>query len=93
MSTIGSPLNTSLIQAAQAQDTAGRARSRERVVEDRTQRYQDLLELRAAGLEAAEAARQLPGNDSEQADHERQARPDHRPDKDDEDRPNLDVTA
>jgi len=93
MSTIGSPIHTSLVQAAQAQDTAGRARARERAVEDRAQRDTDMLELRAAAMESAEAARQLPRNDSEQAGHEHTAHHDRRLKPDDEDRPRIDVTA
>ncbi len=74
MSTIGSPLDTSLLQTAQAQQTASKARDRERAVTERTQRYKDMLELRVAGIESAEAARQLPQSDSEQAGHESEAR-------------------
>ncbi len=74
MSTIGSPLDTSLIQTAQAQQIASKARDRERAVAERTQRYKDMLELRVAGIESAEAARRLPQSDSEQAGHESEAR-------------------
>ena len=74
MSIIGSPIDTSLLQAAQAQQTASKARDRERAVADQTQRYKDMLELRVAGIESAEAARRLPQSDSEQAEHDREAR-------------------
>jgi len=86
MSIIGSPLDTSLIQTAQAQQTASKARDRERAASEQTQRYKDMLELKVAGIELAEAARQLPHSDSEQAGHESQARkePAKRPRKNDE---------
>ncbi len=74
MSTIGSPLNTSLIQTAQAQQTASKARDRERAASERTQRYKDMLDLKVAGVESTEAVRQLPHSDSEQAGHESDAR-------------------
>ncbi len=74
MSTIGSPIDTSLLQAAQAQQTASKARDRERAVAEPNQRYKDMLELRVAGVESAEAARQLPHSDSEQAEHDSEAR-------------------
>ena len=92
MSTIGSPLNTSLIQTAQAQQTVSKARDRERAATERTKRYQDMLQLRVAGVESAEAARQLPQSDSEQAGHESEARkePVKRPGKNDE---HIDLTA
>jgi hypothetical protein len=57
MSSIGSPIDTSLVQAAQAQQTASKARDRERAASERTQRYTDLLDLKVAGLESAEALR------------------------------------
>jgi len=74
MSIIGSPLDTSLIQAAQAQQVASKARDRERAVSDQSQRYKDMLDLKIAGIESAEAARQLPHSDSEQAEVESEAR-------------------
>ena len=92
MSIIGSPLDTSLVQAAQAQQTASKARDRERATTERGQRYTDMLELRVAGMESGEAVRPLPHSDSEQADHEREGKkqPVQR-DSDDVER--LDVTA
>ena len=74
MSAAGSPIDTSLVQAAQAQQTASKARDRQRAESDRTQRYSDLVELRVAGVESSEALRQLPQNDSEQAGAEHQAK-------------------
>ena len=96
MSAAGSPIDMSLVQAAQAQQTASKARDRERAAEDRTQRYSDLLELRVAGVELAEALRQLPQNDSEQAGAEHEAkghRQSGQPKRDDDERPHIDVTA
>ena len=92
MSVIGSPIDTSLVQAAQAQQTASKARDRERAVEERTRRYVDELELKVSGVESAEAVKQLPQNDSEQAHSEHEAKDqDHR--ESDDDRSRLDVTA
>jgi hypothetical protein len=96
MSAAGSPIDMSLVQAAQAQRTASKARDRERAAEERTQRYSDLLELRVAGVELADALRQLPQNDSEQAGAEHEAKGHHQPNEpkaDDEERPHIDVTA
>jgi hypothetical protein len=69
------PIESSLLQAAQAQQTASKARDRERAVSDRSSRYRDLLELRVAGVETSEAVRKLPQNESEEADSEHDARP------------------
>ena len=92
MSVIGSPIDTSLVQAAQAQQTASKARDRERAASERGQRYTDMLELRVAGMESGEAVRQLPHSDSEQADHEREAgKQPARPDVNDAE--HIDVTA
>ncbi len=74
MSMIGSPIETSILQAAQAQQTASKARDRERAATERARRFQDLVELRVAGMEMAEAVRKLPQNDSEQAGAEHQAK-------------------
>ena len=95
MSSIGSPIDTSLVQAAQAQQTASKARDRERAATERTQRYTDLLDLKVVGLESAEALRQLPQNDSEQANDEHEAKGHrHRAESEQgEDRPHVDVTG
>ena len=74
MSSIPPPIHTSLAQAAQAQQVASKARDKERAADDRTQRFQDLVDLRVAGTEAAEAVRSLPQNDSGQAEAEHDAR-------------------
>ena len=92
MSTISSPLDTSLIQAAQAQQTASKARDKERAEAERTQRYTDMLDLKVAGVVSANAARQLPRNDSEQADHDREARKQPIP-RDDDQASHIDVTG
>lgn len=71
MSVIGSPIETSLVQAAQAQQVASKDRDREKSARDIASRqFQDLVELRVAGVEAAEALRKLPSNESEQAEEE-----------------------
>ncbi len=90
MSTFGgSPINTSLLQAAQAQQVASKDRDRSRAADDRGRRYQDLVDLRVAGVESADAVRQLPQNDSEQAEDE------HRSSRDpgEPERPHIDLTA
>ena len=95
MSAAGSPIDMSLVQAAQAQQTASKARDREQKASERTQRYADQLELRVAGVESSEAIRQLPHNDSEQANDEHEAKGHrHRGEANpDEDRPHVDVTV
>lgn len=93
MSVVSSPLDTSLVQAAQAQQTASKARDRERAASDRAQRFADLVELRVAGVESAEAVRRLPQSDSEQADAEREAAHQPAPNDNDEARSRIDVTA
>jgi hypothetical protein len=69
------PIDSSLLQAAQAQQSASKARDRERATSDRGNRYRDLVELRVNGVELPGAVRGLPKNDSEQADSEHDARP------------------
>ncbi len=94
MSIGGNPIETSLLQAAQAQQTASKARDRERVLSERTRRYTDLVDLRVADLESTEAVRRLPANESEQAgaEHEAEGR---RPGSvtDDDERPRIDIKA
>ncbi|UCD75816.1 MAG: hypothetical protein JSV91_02640 [Phycisphaerales bacterium] len=89
MSVVGSPIETSLLQAAQAQQTASKARDKERAVADTARRFKDLVELRVAGVESAEAVRQVPQNESQEAGSENQS---NRPGLDEE-RPRVDVTA
>jgi len=69
----GSPIDTSLLQAAQAQQQASKAKDRERAVSDTARRFRDRVELRVAGVEAPDAVRDVPENDSEQADSEQRA--------------------
>ena len=71
MSTIGSPIESSLVQAAQAQQVASKKRDRDRGGEaESARRLRDLVDIRVAGVEQAGAVRKLPGNESEQADQE-----------------------
>ncbi len=97
MSNVGSPIITSLIQAAQAQQTASKNRDLKRAESERTQRFADQVELRVAGVESSEALRQPPQNDSEQAGAEHQAkdqkRPGEPPNELDGERPRVDVKA
>ncbi len=93
MSISGSPIDTSLVQAAQAQQTASKMRDREKALTEKTQRYADQLELRVAGMESSEALRQLPENASEQADAEHEAKGQHDAPISDEDRPKIDLKA
>ncbi len=97
MSSIGQPADTSLLQAAQAQQMASKARDREKAATESGRRFRDLVDLRVAGAESEEAVRNIPGNDSEQAEdeHQAQAQPQVPQDEDDEsqDRPRIDVKA
>jgi hypothetical protein len=71
MSVVGSSLETSALQAIQAQQVASKARDKEKAQSASGRRFNDLVELRVAGVETAEAVRALPHNDSEQAHSER----------------------
>ncbi len=97
MSNVGSPIITSLIQAAQAQQTASKNRDLKRAESERTQRFADQVELRVAGVESSEAVRQPPQNDSEQAGAEHQAKDHQRSGEPhnelDAERPHVDVKA
>ena len=93
MRTIGSPLLTSLLQVAQAQQVVSKARDRERRASDQTRRFQDLVDLRVAGLETAEAVRNLSSNDSDKAESENQAPDKSAQHETEEEQPQLDVTA
>lgn len=73
MGVIGSPLETAPLQAVQAQQVASKARDREKTPTPTGRRFNDLVELRVAGLETAEAVRHLPQNDSEQAQSEHES--------------------
>ena len=94
MSVIGSPLETAALQAIQAQHVASKARDREKAQSASGRRFEDLVELRVAGLETADAVRPLPQNNSEQERSEHEASdgnstsPDSRAE-----RPRIDVKA
>jgi len=94
MSSIGSPIDASLLQAAQAQQTAAKARDKERAATESGRRFEDLVELRVAGVEDQDALRRLPENDSEQAESERKSKDRRRPsDSDEEQPPHIDLQA
>jgi hypothetical protein len=93
MSVIGSPIETSLLQTAQAQQTAATRKDRERAQSESTRRREDQLDLRVAGLESDAAVKALPHNDSEEAHEEHESKSDPRTPRDDEDRPRIDVVA
>ena len=93
MSVISSPVDASLVQAAQAQQTASKARDRERAATDGAQRYADMVELRVAGVEAAEALRRLPQNDSQQAGSEHEAQDQYSPPSGEQGSGHIDVQA
>ncbi len=90
---------TSLLQAAQAQQVASKARDRERAATTQTRRFQDMLDLKAAGVEAVEAIHDLPADDSEHPDPEREAPDESTPhaeskqDETEDDGTSLDITA
>ncbi len=94
MSTIGSKLETALVQAAGASQQASRARDRERAKTESAQRTQDQVDLRIAGLESDQAVRKLPQNTSEHADSERK-KPEIPPRRKDDakKKPRIDLTA
>lgn len=66
-------MGTSVLQTVVAQQTANKARERERAASDAARRFQDIVELRVSGVESADAVRPLPQNDSEQARDEHEA--------------------
>ena len=91
MSVIGSPIETSALQAIQAQQAASKARDREKTQGTTGRRFNDLVELRVAGLESADAIRGLPHNDSEQSHAERQPHQGLQPGLPDDQRPHVDI--
>ena len=100
MSVIGNPIDTSLLQATQQQREASKSKDRQRAAaHDRARRYQDMVDLRVSGVEAADAVRRLPSTESEQGEQEQRRRalpviqPNRRDGDDAEDRPRIDVTA
>ena len=90
MSVVGSPIETSILQAAQAQQMASKARDREKAASDTARRHRDRLEIRMSGVEDAEALRGLPDNSSEQAKQEHRQGRQHEP-LPDKDQPRIDV--
>ena len=92
MGLIGSPIETSVLQAAQAQQTASKARDRERATNDRSRRFEDQVELRVSGVEDDDAVRDLPKNESELAEEEHRGRHFATRENDDE-TPRVDLTA
>ncbi len=68
----GNPIDTSLLQVAQAQQVASKAKDKEKAESDRTKRFQDMVDLKVTGVETADAVRELPGNESELAETEHQ---------------------
>lgn len=92
MSVVGSSLETAALQALQAQQTASKARDREKSESATGRRFNDLVELRVGGVETADAVKPLPHNDSEQADQERDAREQPGRQADDE-QPRIDLKA
>ena len=93
MSVVGSPLETAVLQAIQAQHVASKARDRDKAQSATGRRFNDLVELRVAGLETAEAVRQIPHNESEQAQAEHDSHRPAKPEQDEEQRPRIDVKA
>jgi hypothetical protein len=93
MSVIGSPIETSALQAIQAQQAASKARDREKAQSATGRRFNDLVELRVAGLESTDAIRGLPKNDSEQSHTERQSHQGLQPGLPDNEHPHVDVTG
>ncbi len=95
MSTIGSPIETSLLQAAQAQQAASKARDKEKAATESGRRFADQVDLKVAGVETKEAVRPLPHTDSEENEQEHRSQADAppMPEGEDEDRPHVDLTA
>ena len=99
MSVVVSSLETSALQAIQAQHVASKARDREKSESASGRRFADLVELRVAGVESDDALRGLPSNDSEQGDQEREGKRQQQSgyaqvvDDEQEPRPRIDITA
>lgn len=62
-----------MLQAIQAQQVASKARDKEKAESSTGRRFSDLVELRIAGVQTADAVRALPQNDSEQAQTEHES--------------------
>ena len=70
MSTIGSNIELSIIQTAQQQQAAAKARDRKRAREESTREVSDEVDLSVGEVESSHAIRKLPKNESEQAGDE-----------------------
>lgn len=93
MSTLGSSIETSVLQAAQAQRMASKARDKERADSGSSKRMADILDLKTAAVEGVDAPRRLPGNDSEEMADEQRAKHHHPDATGDNEPPRIDVTA
>ena len=103
MGSIGNPIITGLVQAAQAQQVASKDRDRSRAAEDSAKDRTDRLDLRVDEAEAADAVRAVRDDDEPQGDDRKHPAPDPEaaPAEDDtatgdlppDDHPSLDLTA
>ncbi len=93
MSSIPSASAASVIQAAQAQQVASKARDRKRAEETKTQRDDDLVDLKVKGLESAAAVHDLPSNDSEQGKAEHESKDNLPKDENSNQKPQIDITG
>ena len=71
MSFIGGPIETSMAQLAQAQQTAAEGRDRERAASESARRAGDSVKLRVAGLEHPAAVRGGENDDLEKGKRDR----------------------
>jgi hypothetical protein len=72
MSVVSSPIQHSIAQAVHAQQVTAKAKEKDKAETSGARRFEDLVEVRVAGALTTDAVRQLPSNDSEQGDTERQ---------------------
>ena len=93
MSTIGSPILTSLLQVAQDQQVVSKARDRERPDGVKTRGWRELAHSHVPGLEAAEDDRDLSSNDPNKAEPDHHAPGKAAQHETEEDQSQLDVTA
>jgi len=105
MGTIGNPVVTGLVQAAQAQQVAARERDRARNAQEAARERADRLELRVEQAEAPEAVGPVSDDERSPDDGRRERGPDHGGDGSgpgsapegasppDEPRPSLDLQA
>lgn len=93
MSVIGSPIETSLLQAAQAQQVASKARDREKAKIESARRFADQVDLKVAGVETIDAVRQIPHTESEEAEVEQRSHDHSRKPSPDDEESHIDLTA